>query len=128
MKKLVFIVILLVITLISCKKVDVNPSDNSPKSTKELIVNSNFNWKTSKEITLNVIGLKSVNSQIQNTLYVKSSIGDTTYYNDILVMNTDYIIKFTVPTTETKIVLVYGSKTKTIDLLSNEITFDYIIE
>ena len=127
MKKLVFIFILLIITLISCKKVDINPSD-TPKPTKELIVNSNFDWKTSKEITLNIIGLKSISPQIQNTLYVKSSIGDTTYYMDILVMNADYIIKFTVPTTETKIVLVYGSKTKTIDLLSNEITFDYIIE
>jgi len=127
MKKLVFIFILLIITLISCKKVDINPSD-TPKPTKELIVNSNFDWKTSKEITLNIIGLKSVNSQILNILYVKSSIGDTTYYMDILVMNADYIIKFTVPTTETKIVLVYGSKTKTIDLLSNEIAFDYIIE
>lgn len=127
MKKL-YIFILLVATLVSCRKIDdVTPSD-SPKPTKELNINSSFNWKTSKEVTLNVIGLKNVSPQIKNTLYIKSTIGDTTYYKDLLIMNTDYTIKFTVPSTETKVVLIYGSKSKTLDLLSNEITFDYIIE
>ena len=127
MKKL-YIFILLVATLVSCRKIDdVTPSD-SPKPTKELNINSSFNWKTSKEVTLNVIGLKNVSPQIKNTLYINSTIGDTTYYKDLLIMNTDYTIKFTVPSTETKVVLIYGSKSKTLDLLSNEITFDYIIE
>jgi len=91
-------------------------------------VNSTFDWKTSKEITLNIIGLKKVNPQIINILSVKSFVGDTTYYKDFLKMNTDYVIKFNVPSTENKVIIIYGSKTKTIDLLSNEITFDYIIE
>ena len=127
MKKLLYIFILLMI-LVSCKKsYDAIPSD-PPKSIMELNINSTFDWKTSKEITLNIIGLKGVDSQIINTLYVKSSVGDTTYFKDLLVMNTNYVLKFAVPSTETKVILVYGSKRFIMDLLSNEITFDYIIE
>lgn len=126
MKKLLFIVLILV-TFASCKKVD-DVTPDKPKSTKDLVVTSTFDWKTSKTITLNVIGLKGVNPAIKNTLYVKSSVGDTVYFKDFLTMNTDYTLNFAVPSTETKVILVYGSKTKTIDLLSNTITFDYIIE
>lgn len=127
MKKIFLLLILIVTFLSSCNKIDNVTPDTYKSSTKDLIVQSNFNWKTSKEITLDVIGLKEVNPTISNTLYIKSSIGDT-IYKDLLIMNTDYIIKFVVPSTETKVVLIYGSKTKTIDLLSNVISFDYIIE
>jgi hypothetical protein len=128
MKKLLFIAVLFIVTLVSCQKdIDVTP-DTSIKSTKDLKVNSSFDWKTSKEITLNIIGLKDINPQISNVLYVRSSIGDTTYYKDLLYMNSNYTIKFVVPTTETKIVLVYGNKVTTIDLISNEITYDYITQ
>ena len=65
MKKLSIILILFLI-LVSCRKIDNVTPDGSPKSTKELQVNSTFDWKTSKEITLNIIGLKKVNPQIIN--------------------------------------------------------------
>lgn len=43
-------------------------------------------------------------------------------------MNTDYTIRFAVPSTETKILITYGSKIKTIDLTTDIITFDYLTE
>jgi len=125
--KNLFIIMLILVTFSSCRKNDTVTPDK-PKSTKDLVVAPTFDWKTSKIITLNVIGMKDVNPQIINTLYVKSSVGDTIYFKDILTMNTDYTLSFSVPSTETKVILVYGSKTKTIDLLSNTITFDYIVE
>lgn len=117
---------LVVITFISCKKSDVTPQP-SPQTTptKDMVVNSTFDWKTSKEITLNVIGMKDVNPNVSNTLIVKSSNGDMVYYKEMLVMHNDYTLKFAVPTTETKVNLVYGSKTATIDLVSNTITYNY---
>jgi hypothetical protein len=128
MKKLLFIAILFIVTLVSCQKdFNVTP-DTTIKSTKDLKVSSTFDWKTSKEITLNIIGMTDINPKISNTLYVKSYVGDTTYYKNLLYMNSNYIIKFVVPTTETKVTLVYGSKTVTIDLVSNEITYDYITQ
>jgi len=125
MKKII-ILILLVTTFISCKKTDIIENQNIP--TTELIAYSMFDWKTTKEITLDVIGLKSVNPNIENILYVNSSIGDTTYYNNLLFMNKDYKINFSVPTTENSVTLKYGTKITDIDLVSNYITFDYIIE
>ena len=125
MKKLL-ILILLATTVIACKKADTNPDPSN--STKDLVASSNFDWKTTKEITLDVIGLKSVNPEIKNILYVNSSIGDTVYYNNLLFMNTDYQIKFSVPSTENSVTLKYGTKVMDIDLVSNYITFDYIIE
>ena len=117
MKKIALFLILIMILFTSCRK-DFNVvPDITPKNTKDLVVNSNFDWKTSKEITLNVIGMKDVNPQISNTLYVESSNGGTVYYKDLLFMNKDYTLKFAIPSTETKVILVYGSKTKIIDLL-----------
>ncbi len=125
MKKLLFIILLLV-SFSSCRKFEtVEPDTNT---TKELVASPTFDWKTSKEITLNIVGMKDINPSIINTLYVKSSVGDTTYYKDLLFMANDYTLKFAVPSTETKVTLVYGSKIQSIDLLSNTITFDYIIQ
>lgn len=117
---------LLVTIFASCKKIDISKNENP--STTELVASSDFDWKTTKEITLDVIGLKSVNTNIENILYVNSSIGDTTYYNNLLFMNKDYKIQFSVPTTENSVTLKYGTKVTDIDLVSNYITFDYIIE
>lgn len=127
MKKLMFILVLVMITFASCKK-DLNVTPDKTTSTKDMAVNSTFDWKTSKQITLNVIGLKDINPNISNVLYIKSSNGDTIYYKDVLVMYNDYILKFAVPQTETKVILVYGSKTQIIDLLTNTIMFNYIIQ
>jgi hypothetical protein len=126
MKRLLFIMLIL-LTFISCKKSDdVTPDTTS--TTKELVANPTFDWKTSREITLNIVGMKDINPSIINTLYVKSSFGDTIYYKELLVMANNYILKFAVPSTETKVLLVYGSKMQTVELISNSITFDYIVE
>jgi len=125
MKNLVLIMIIMMLSLLySCKKdYNVTP-DKTTIPTKDMVVSSTFDWKTSKEITLNVIGMKDINTNISNTLYVKSSNGNV-YYKDMLIMHNDYTLKFAVPTTETKVILVYGSKTVTIYLLSNTITYNY---
>jgi hypothetical protein len=110
-----------------CKKDPVVDPVNPPSTVDELKVDPNFDWKTTKEITLSVIGLKEVNPAISNTLYVKSSKGDV-YYKDLLKMNSDYTIKFTVPSTETSVTIVYGSIFKPIALASGTIMFNYITE
>lgn len=127
MKRIIFILIMFTVLISSCKKDNITPDPIKP-STKDVIADPNFDWKTTKEITLNVIGLKQVNPNISNVLQIKSSNGDTIYYKDIIKMNSDYTIKFAVPSTETKVILTYGTKTQTINLTSNSITFDYIIQ
>lgn len=127
MKRVFFILIMFMVLISSCKKDNITPDTTKP-STKDVIADPNFDWKTTKEITLNVIGLKQVNPNISNVFQIKSSNGDTIYYKDIIKMNSDYTIKFAVPSTETKVIIIYGTKTQTINLTSNSITFDYIIQ
>ena len=118
--------LLLLVLIVSCHK-DLIISSDQPKLTKSLVVPEGFSWKTSKEIKLNIIGLKPVNSAISRTVYIDSPDG-IHYYKDLLKMNTDYTIRFAVPSTETKILITYGSKIKTIDLTTDIITFDYLTE
>jgi len=115
-----------IFSLSSCKK-DLPPAPEKLGNTTDLNVSADFDWKTSREITLNVIGLKEVNPIIANTLYVNSSAG-VTYYKDLLTMNKDYTIKFAVPSTETSLMLKYGTKTLTLPITSNSLTFDYITQ
>lgn len=125
MKKLV-IGLLMVSSIIACKKENIEPTP--VKDTTQIHAPSTFNWKTSKEITLNVVGMKDISSSIQNTLYVKSSDEKTVYYTDVIKMNTDYSIKFSVPSTETSVKIVYGSRSSSIELISSTITYDYLIQ
>ena len=107
--------------MLSCKKNTTEP--DVPKSTKDLVVNSSFDWKTSKNIELSIFGEKDIN--VLNEFYVKSATGDTTYYNNMLNMGIDYTIKFNVLAIETKLMVTYGSIEKTLDFTSNTITFNY---
>jgi hypothetical protein len=118
--------IFIVFFLSSCRK-ELQIDPNQPKTIKNLKVAPDFDWKTSREITLNIVGLKEVNPNIANTLYV-NSLNGATFYKDLLTMHKDYTIKFGVPSTETSLVLKYGSKVKTVQISSNTIIFDYIIE
>lgn len=123
MRKL-FIFLLLLATLISCQK-ELNPDlIEHPKPTKELRVAATFDWKTTKSITLNILGFNGVN--VSNILCINSSDSTIVYFKDWLNMGSDYMINFNVPSTETKVILTYGSKTQTIELSSNQITYDYI--
>ncbi len=110
----------------SCRK-DTYSTPVQSGATKDLVAPSDFKWSTSKEITVTITGLQDVNPLVSNTLYIKSANG-VTYYKDLLFMNQNYSLTLTVPVTETSLVLVYGSKTKTFDILSGSITYDYITE
>ena len=116
-----------IFSLSSCKKDLPTAPEKLGNNTTDLNVSADFDWKTSREITLNVVGLKEVNPIIANTLYVNSPAGET-YYKDLLTMNKDYTIKFAVPSTETSLVLNYGTKTLTLPITSNSLTFDYITQ
>ena len=123
MKKILILIMIVTSALLfSCDKNSTTP--DTKKSTTDLVVPSSFDWKTSKNIEMYIVGESGVNN-ILNTFYIKSANGDTIYYNDVLNMNIDYTIKINVPTTETMLVIVYGAIEKELDLTSNTITFNY---
>lgn len=126
-KPVVFCLLFLTALVVSSCRKEVPPTPDKPATTIDLKVDPSFDWKTSKDITLNVIGLKGVSPSIGNSLIIRSSKGET-IFRDYLMMDTDYSIKFTVPSTETEVLLVYGSISKSIALTSPTITFTYITE
>lgn len=127
MKKLTLSLLIISSIMIACQKTE-NIEPTTPKNTIEVVAPSNFDWKTTKEVTLKIIGMKDINPNIKNQLYVKSSDEKIVYYNDIINMNFDYTIIFSVPSTETNIIIEYGSKSQRINLLTNDIIYDYIVQ
>ncbi len=118
------ILLMIIASASSCRKEALTKPDQ-PGNTQSLKVSPAFDWKTSREITLNITGMKDLSPDVSNTLYVKSSKGDI-IYKDYLQMNLDYTIKFVVPATETGITLVYGKKIVPAALSSSTLSFNYI--
>lgn len=117
----------------SCSKKALNPFDSSANSNnsavtsfKDLKVSPSFGWATTNEITLHITPLTQA-SNINNTLLIKTENGEV-----LLSKNQNMAEAFTgkilVPSTETKLVVSYGSITKTVTITNNQITFDYIVE
>lgn len=111
--------------LCSCKKefpnVDPNPIPENPL---ELEVSNTFDWKTTRDITLEVSGI-AIPVSIRNTLQVKSPDELKVYLKNQLFMNEDYSLKFTIPAYESQVVITYGSIRKVIDVTSDILYFEY---
>jgi len=117
----------------SCSKKALNPFDPSTNgsntvvtSFKDLKVSPSFGWTTTNEITLHIIPLAQA-SNVNNTLLIKMENGEVLFSKN-QNMAEACTEKILVPSTETKLVVSYGSISKTQTIDHNQITFDYIAE
>lgn len=109
-----------------CKKELPNGDPNVvPPNPLELNVSNSFDWKTTRDITLEVTGL-DVPANIKNTLQVKSKDELKIFLKNQVFMNQDYSLKFTIPSYETQVVITYGSIRKVVDVTSDVVYFNYI--
>lgn len=116
-----------IISMASCNKMDViapvkpGADDHGFKS---LLTKDEFTWEVSKKITLTVIPLQT-ESELSALLYIKTLDGNT-----LLTYNTKMYqalqLQFDLPTDQTKVRVVYGSIEKIIDVIGNQISFDFI--
>lgn len=95
----------------NCMKSEEVPPEQ-PKSIFDVKANAAFNWKTVKEMTLEVKGMQ-VPVTITNTMVVKSVDGKSIYFNDQVVMNADRSIRFAIPAHIRQVTVTYGTITKT---------------
>lgn len=120
------------ISLTACKKESllqpetVNETFSEVSNFKDLKVQSNFDWKLTNEITLNVIAFPAP-VKIENTLTVKTESGDVVF-KKLQQMNQPFTGKFLLPSKETKLIISFGSISKTVDITNNRVEFDYLIE
>jgi len=133
MKNLMIIAAIAVIGLSSCKK---DLMDRvTPASTKtqevskfaEIKVQENFDWKTSKEFTMNVAGLETI-SPINGTMKVTSDDGKIVFYQGLHSMNKSFQTKFMVPVHIKGITVSFGSISKNYSTLAKQIQFDYLTD
>jgi len=126
-KNILFLAIASTLILVSCKKnLQESPPPTAPKATKvsQLKASESFNWKTSKNLSLNVSGLNTL-TPISRTLVVSSMDGKEVYYQSIQLMSLTTALPLIVPATTTEVKVTFGKIIKVIPLNSASIQFDY---
>jgi hypothetical protein len=115
----------------SCKK-DVELQKENPvipgsaASFKEMKVNPAFNWKSARVVTLKIES-SITPIKILNTLVVKAESGEV-IFKKLQNMDETYIGYLTLPNSMNKVVVSFGSITKTVDIVSNTINFNFVTE
>ncbi len=117
MKKIIFILILFV-SLASCKKDIPGPEDKLPSTMEELQVPSNFNWKTSKDIELTVTGKA-------DGIVSVTSTGGNIYQKAYLNANQAYTMRLTLPSYEKSIRIQFMGQQVTLELTSMTLTHQF---
>lgn len=124
-------ILLGIISMSSCKK-DVELQKENPiipgsaASFKEMKVNPAFNWKSSRVVTLK-IEASNTPIKISNTLVVKTENGEV-IFKKLQNMDETYIGYLTLPNNMKKVVISFGSISKSVDIVSNTIDFNFVTE
>ncbi len=132
MKKISIIAVIAIFALTSCKKTLMDkvtpPSDpNKVSQFNQIKASSNFDWKTTKTIQLNVQGFATP-APINKTLWVTSTDGKTVYYNALHLMDQNLTAQLTIPSNISEIMVSYGTINKKYSTQLSTIIFDFMPE
>ena len=116
-----------IFALTGCNKNEDPVVPTDPETIFDLKINSEFDWKTTKALSVNVTGLP-VPETVKNTLLIRSEDGKAVYYNNQHPMNQTFSVDVAVPSYLKKIVISYGTISKTMDITGNTLEFNYIVE
>jgi hypothetical protein len=130
MRNLSILIALALLGLTSCKKdllERVTPTSQVATTTafKQMKANQNFNWKSSKEITLKIEGLKTI-APVKGTFTVSSLDNKIVFYQALQSMSENVTTKFVVPNHIKEISISFGSIQKAYNTQSNSINFSYV--
>ncbi|MCD4773539.1 MAG: hypothetical protein K8R41_09185 [Bacteroidales bacterium] len=125
MKKTILLLIVIIFALTSCQKdwdqiVEDNQTNEEITSMSEMVVNSDFNWKTTKDIIVNFTGF-----DINEVIYIKSLDGDI-YHKAFFNLGDNYSTKITIPTYALEINVMYKGASTNIPISGNEINYKFI--
>jgi hypothetical protein len=134
LKTIIFALALISTGLVSCKKDYIPEVEASRKpidaskvvNFKDIKVSSSFDWKSTKEITINLQPL-STPVKINNTLVVKTEKGDV-LFSKLQTMNEAFTGKILVPASVTNLVISFGTISKTETITNNQVNFNYMVE
>jgi len=126
-KQFQIVIILLAIVLTGCKDELIEDfTSKGAKDMTELRVASDFEWTTSKTIDISITGLPALSymNAVKNTLYIKSE--DKIYYTGSHTINENLRLSIIIPSTESKILLKFGSIEKESAIENNKASFSFI--
>ncbi len=119
MKKLILFLAALTFTLNSCKKEFKEgevPAEN--KKMADLTIDDQFNWKTTKDITV------SLSSSSDNTVSIKSQNGDV-YLKAFLKGGYNFDTKITVPTFEKEVHVICNNQSHLVSVANNNLDYHF---
>ena len=125
MKKLTLLSIVIIFSFTACQNdwdqiVEDNQANEEVTSMSNMVVSSDFNWKTTKDIDINLTGIDK-----DGVIFIKSVEGDV-YQKAFVKSGINYSTKITIPTYATEVnVMCKGVLTK-IPISGNEITYKSI--
>lgn len=118
MKKLILSLFIITMLLSACKRETSNPDPLTPASMEDLVINSDFDWKTTKDYQLTLKG------STNNIVEIQSGEG-TMYLSIFIEANTPSIMKLTVPSYADSIYLVYQGDKVGLELKSENLSYTF---
>lgn len=130
MKNLSVLIVIVLLGLTSCKKdllekVTPPTQDQTSNSFTQMKVGPDFDWKSSKEITLKIEGLNTI-APIKETFTVSSLDNKIIFYQALQPMNVSLTTKFVVPNHIKELSVSFGSIKKVYPTQNNTIDFNYL--
>jgi hypothetical protein len=116
-------------TLTSCKKQLTEdqdlPKNSLTKKFSELKTSESFDWKTTKELTFNYVGIQTI-QPVKTTLTVSSEDGKVVLFSGLQEMSANFQIKLAIPTNMSTLKVKYGAVEKTYQTNVSAISFDIL--
>ena len=125
MKKLTLLSIVIIFSFTACQNdwdqiVEDNQANEEVTSMSNMVVSSDFNWKTTKDIDINLTGMDK-----DEVIYIKSVEGDV-YQKAFVKSGINYSTKITIPTYASELDVICKGVLTNIPISGNEINYKFI--
>ena len=127
MKTLKFLLLIVAISGVfftGCRKNENLPPVDPPKTMNDLKAPAMFNWSTEIPVEFKITGLPTI-VPVKSTLTI-SRVDGTPLYSSLHLMDQNLTINLTVPSTETQLVLKYGSVSYPVAIMNKQASFSFI--
>ncbi|MBK0384013.1 hypothetical protein I5M32_13675 [Pedobacter sp. SD-b] len=125
LKRNFLLVSLAIISLFGCKKNDSAIKDQDPTSLNKIKVSSSFDWTTYQKVKFNVKGIPLLAAE-KNILSVTSLDDKEVFLTGYYSMGENISEEFKIPKIVDQVKVTFGSISKTVLVVDQNIDFSYI--